>query len=227
MDIGALKRNDIEVWVPFLDGTVLVRYIPRDELLKLNKEATRNTWDKGARIQGETDPGKADLLLGRHVVKGWEGFTMGGEPYPYTPENCDFLMTKWVEFARFVNDTSIDLQVLMSAEKEEAEENLIAHIRARADFPGVNCERCSEARQVDGHIPECETEKGCIIPPLGEWGVKIMAIREKLVRLARLVCPAAVLQASGATPDDLDLLAKAEEAVDRLNPRGGKGGTDG
>jgi hypothetical protein len=227
MDIGALQRDAIEVWVPFLDGMVLVRYIPRDELLELNKEATRNTWDKGRRIQRETDPGKADLLLGRHAVKGWEGFTMGGEPYPYTPENCDFLMTKWVEFARFVNETSIDLQALMTAEKEEAEKSLIAHIRARADFPGVTCEACGEARHMDGHIPECETEKGCIIPPLGEWGVKIMGIRDKLAKLTHLVGPAAVLRASRATPDDLDLLAKAEEAVDQLNPRGSRRGTDG
>jgi hypothetical protein len=123
MEISALQKDDFEVWVPFLDGRVLIRYVSREELVSLNKQATETTWDRKHQLHKENNPVRADILLGRIAVKGWEGFTMNGAPYPYTPENCDFLMTKWVDFARFVNETCIDLQALMDAEKAEAEKN--------------------------------------------------------------------------------------------------------
>ena len=123
MDISALQKDDYEVWVPFLDGKVLIRYLSREELLTLNKQATRTAWDKGHQPQKEHDPVRADILLARKAVKGWEGFIMNGQDYPYTPENCDFLMTKWVDFARFVNEACTDLQALMDAEKAESEKN--------------------------------------------------------------------------------------------------------
>lgn len=123
MDITCLLRDRFEVWVPFLDGRVLVRYVSREELLRLDKEATELTWDRAGRIGRDRDPIRADILLGRAAVRGWEGFTADGLPYPYTEENCDFLMGRWVEFARFVNETCVDLQVLVDAGKGEAEKN--------------------------------------------------------------------------------------------------------
>ncbi|MDR2018569.1 MAG: hypothetical protein LBQ00_06840 [Syntrophobacterales bacterium] len=116
MDISGLQRETFEVWTPFLDGKVKIRYVSRAELFTINSQATRNTWDKGHQLQKEHDPIKADIFLGRAAVKGWEGFTMNGEAYPYTEQNCDFLMGKWVDFARFVNEICIDLQALMDAE---------------------------------------------------------------------------------------------------------------
>ena len=123
MDISALLKDPFEVWVPFLDGRVLIRYVSREELLRLDREATEITWDRASQIRKERDPVRADILLGRAAVKGWEGLTIDGIPYVHTEENCDFLMTRWVEFARFVNDTCVDLQVLVGAEKGEAEKN--------------------------------------------------------------------------------------------------------
>lgn len=123
MDISPLLRDPFEVWVPFLDGRVLIRYVSREELHRLDREATEIAWDGSRRITKERDPVKADILLGRAAVKDWRGFTLGGIPYSYSEENCDFLMTRWVDFARFVNETCTDLQALADAEAGEAEKN--------------------------------------------------------------------------------------------------------
>jgi hypothetical protein len=48
---------------------------------------------------------------------------MEGEEYPYTEENCDFLMARWYEFARFVNDACVDLRALQEEERRRAEKN--------------------------------------------------------------------------------------------------------
>ena len=123
MDISALLKDPFEVWVPFLDGKVFVRYVSREELHRLDREATEFSWERGSPIRKERDPAKADILLGRAAVRGWQGFTLEGIAFPYTVENCDFLMARWVEFAKFVNEACVDLQVLADAEKEESEKN--------------------------------------------------------------------------------------------------------
>ena len=81
------------------------------------------------------------------------------------------------------------------------------------DFPGVSCEECERSREIDGDIPDCETAKGCVIPPLTERGVRVMALREKLVRLRDLVDPGTIVAMYGATIEDIDLLAKMEELI--------------
>jgi hypothetical protein len=123
MDIGALRQDDYQVWVPFQDAEVLVRYVSLDGLRNIAKKATRITWDRRHRKVEELDPGESNRLLGREAVRGWKGITMEGEEYPYTPENCDFLMQRWAEFSRFVNDVCVDLQGLMDAEREEKVKN--------------------------------------------------------------------------------------------------------
>jgi hypothetical protein len=83
----------------------------------------------------------------------------------------------------------------------------------------VSCEECEKAREIDGDIPDCETDKGCVIPRLGERGGRIMAIREKLMKLKDLVDPGTILAAYGATIEDLDLLAKVEELMSVASPK--------
>jgi hypothetical protein len=80
----------------------------------------------------------------------------------------------------------------------------------------VSCEICEEAREIDGDIPDCETAKGCIIPPLTDRGKRIMAMREKLIRLKDLVDPATILAMYGATLNDLELLSKVEELIESV-----------
>jgi hypothetical protein len=122
MEIGALKAEDFQVWMPFADAEVLVRYISLEELREIGRKATRVTWE-GPRTPGnrpvETlDSALANKLLGRAAVRGWRGITMEGEEFPYSPENCDFLMARWLEFVRFVNEASLDLRALQEEERE-------------------------------------------------------------------------------------------------------------
>lgn len=77
----------------------------------------------------------------------------------------------------------------------------------------MSCEECDKAEEIDGAIPDCRTEKGCLIPPLSETGARIMQVREKLMKLKDLVDPATILRMHGVTLDDLDLLAAVEEML--------------
>lgn len=122
MDIGALKTEDFQVWVPFMDAEVLIRYVPLEELRDIGRKASRATWE-GARTPAnrpvETlDPSLANKLLGRAAVRGWSGITMNGEEFPYSPENCDFLMARWLDFSRFVNEACLDLRALQEEERK-------------------------------------------------------------------------------------------------------------
>ena len=74
----------------------------------------------------------------------------------------------------------------------------------------MTCEACNEAREIDGDIPDCETEKGCKIPPLSERGARVLAVREKLVKLKDLVDPGTILFMYAVSVDDLNLLAEIE-----------------
>lgn len=129
MEIEKLSQDSFEVWVPFDDDSeVLFSYVPRDELQKMSKKATKVSFIKHQRTE-EIDATEADLLLGRRAVKDWrplpgkKGFTMHGEPFPYSPENCDLLMTKWHAFARFVNESCVDLELLMEKDQEQIQKN--------------------------------------------------------------------------------------------------------
>ena len=129
MDIGVLTEETFQAWVPFDEDTeVLFEHVPRDELQQLSKKATRISFSKHQRVE-EMDATLADKLLGRRAVKGWrprpgkKGFTNKHDPFPYSPENCDLLMTKWQVFARFVNETCVDLELLMEGERVQIEKN--------------------------------------------------------------------------------------------------------
>ena len=123
MEIGALKQDDFQAWIPFQDAEVLIRYVDIEELRRLNKQATKTAWDRRHQKTEELDALEANRLLGRASVRGWKNITMDGEEYPYTPENCDFLMQKWFEFSRFVNEVCTDFQAMMEAEREVKRKN--------------------------------------------------------------------------------------------------------
>lgn len=75
---------------------------------------------------------------------------------------------------------------------------------------------------MDGIIPDCETDRGCLIPELEQEGRRILEIRSLIVRLAGVVDAGTVLRMAAADLDDLALLAVVE---DELRRRGGA--TDG
>jgi len=119
MEIGVLGKDDLLISVPLAeDAEITLRYVSREELREITKKATKITWNRKHEPKEEFDPVQADLLLGRAAVRGWKGLTMEGEEFPYSPENCDLLMRKWTEFARFVSETCMDLQRLQEEEKK-------------------------------------------------------------------------------------------------------------
>lgn len=120
MDIAAIGERDFEVWVPFHDARVLMRYVGLDELRAIQASATRRSLEQGSEISEDLDHREAGRLLGRASVRDWEGFTLNGEEFPWSRENCDLLMDRWTEFARFVSDTALDLARIERARSEES-----------------------------------------------------------------------------------------------------------
>lgn len=108
MELGRLIQQDhAEAWVDFSeDSKVLLRYVTREELARIYRESKKTVF-KNHQREEETDSLKADKLLGRAAVRDWQGFTLNGESLPCTSENIDLLMSRWVEFSRFVNEQSI------------------------------------------------------------------------------------------------------------------------
>ncbi len=125
MEIGALKRDDFEVWVRFMDAEVLVRYVSLEELQRIGKKATRREWDGKHRPLETMDALEANRLLGRAAVRGWKGLTVDGAEFPFSPENRDLLMTRWSDFAKFVGDACTDLQALAGEERRRLEKNSV------------------------------------------------------------------------------------------------------
>lgn len=125
MEIEALTRDDFKVWVPFEDAEVQLRYVPLDELRSIISQATERKYDPSR-------PGKtcerlshAELgrLMGRAAVRGWRGITMCGSAYEYTPEHCDFLMSRWSAFAKLVSEVCLDLIALEEAARKQSLKN--------------------------------------------------------------------------------------------------------
>ena len=107
--------------MPFLDAEVLMRYVGLEELRAIQSSATRKSLDRGGALKEELDHAEAGRLLGRASVRGWQGFTLKGEDFPWTPENCDMLMARWTEFARFAGETALDLVKLEESRLKESE----------------------------------------------------------------------------------------------------------
>lgn len=123
MDIAGLKQDDYEVWMRFQDAEVLVRYVSADEIRDINNKATRRSWDGKHQPVSALDTALVHKMLGRASVRGWCGITLEGAEFPYTPENCDFLMERWTEFIQFVQWACSDLAVLVAAQQETAAKN--------------------------------------------------------------------------------------------------------
>jgi hypothetical protein len=129
MDLSGLKQTTLQAWVPFDDDTeVLLAYVSREDLRRLRKKAASIKFI-GHQKTEEVDPKEADKLLGRIAVKNWRalpgrpGFTMGGKAFPYSVENCDFLMEGLNEFANFINEASIEFSNFVQEEKEQEVKN--------------------------------------------------------------------------------------------------------
>lgn len=80
---------------------------------------------------------------------------------------------------------------------------------------------------MDGLTPDCQTDKGCPVPPPGPAGQHILEIRSLLVRLHNLVDAGTVCRICNVDRHDLELLAAIEDQLSEEKPDGeGHQGTD-
>ena len=123
MDISATRKEGFSAWVKFgEDVCVLVKHISREELREIYKKATKVTFTNHQKGE-EFDPIKADSLLGRAAILNWSGITDGEAEFPCTPENIDLLMRRHNAFAKFINDTCVDIDYLLREELESTKKN--------------------------------------------------------------------------------------------------------
>ncbi len=143
MDIEALRDKDIEVWVPFNDASILMRYVGLDELREIRQSATVRRWPRGevegqrqAEPEAALDLAEEGRLFGRAAVRGWKGLTLKGEEFPFSPDNCDLLISRWSEFARFVGEVSLDLKRLEHERMEKSKKKSLTTSAPEAIIAG-------------------------------------------------------------------------------------------
>ena len=92
------------------------------DLNKIERAAVKIDWKKHRMVE-ESDEIKRNKLLARRVVKGWENLTVGGKEFPYSQENCDFLMAKSYQFSDFVNVTCVEMTCFVEEKHCDAKKN--------------------------------------------------------------------------------------------------------
>lgn len=125
MDISALKKDRFQAWVPFDDEVkILIRFVPRDELVAIGKKAVVVTLDpKTKKESRDYDVIAADVMIAKAAVVDWDGLTLDGEPFPCTAENIELLVSKWGEFSKFISNACVDVGLLAVKQQEQAEKN--------------------------------------------------------------------------------------------------------
>ena len=118
--------DEREKWFPFDEDTeIQIRYLGFKDLKKLNDKA-----NKVKRMEGRARTDFFNCLLGRKVILGWRkiddhahpGLIVKGNPFPYTQENIDYLMSNSSTFSKFINDYCTDAEAF-DIEAEEAAKN--------------------------------------------------------------------------------------------------------
>jgi hypothetical protein len=111
------------------------------------------------------------------------------------------------------------------------------------DYPGVSCEKCKEALEIDDVEPPCfnsplsRGDRGvfpsplegegqgegevpgvnaCWIPKLDERGQRILELRSKLIALQGLVDSETILKMYDATIEDIEMLSFLEEELKKM-----------
>jgi hypothetical protein len=95
-------------WIQYDEDTEVL-------ILLLSKEEIRAIGQKSSKAGKKSGP-VYDKLLGRAAVKGWRhktnldqpGFSVKGQPFPFSLENLDELMIKSSSFSKFVNDQCLN-----------------------------------------------------------------------------------------------------------------------
>jgi hypothetical protein len=128
MELGNFLSDDKVYRIPFGNpsegGFVHLRFVARDKMNDLFRKSSSINYDPVSHVRkAEPDSKKFDRFTGECAVAGWEGLTVNGEEYPFTPENRDALMLRNTTFAKFVHDMSDDIIALERAHQEAVRGN--------------------------------------------------------------------------------------------------------
>lgn len=125
-ELGVFDEERKE-WIQFdEDAEVLIEFIPREELKEVSKKAEKLARKSGVDISEIQTP-----ILGKRAVKGWRkiddhkhpGFTIKGQPFPFSEENVVMLLKRSYEFFNFVHEYATNARFFLEAEKERAAKN--------------------------------------------------------------------------------------------------------
>lgn len=145
MDVSGLIQAEnggraISAWLPFSDEVeVHIGYLKREELRAINKESTKTSFVNHQPVP-DFDATKADVKTGKKAVLGWRarkndkgeqvnpdipetGFHNNGAEFPCNADNIEIMMKGWNGFSAFVNQSCIDLDLLVQAQKENVVKN--------------------------------------------------------------------------------------------------------
>lgn len=78
------------------------------------------------------------------------------------------------------------------------------------------CGTCEEVRAIDNIAPDCETERGCLIPKLSEDERRVMTTYMQLNSAADMFGPGLIMQHNNISRSDLELLLFVNQEVDML-----------
>jgi hypothetical protein len=124
MDVGILREKlTTEVQYPGGDDVfVTLEYVSPDEIKAMSRKCKTINYIRHQPVEG-TDTDKLLLLLCRRAVKGWKGFTDGGQEFPCTPENIEFMVRHDYDFPRFVQDVCTDIHRMKRSQAEASAKN--------------------------------------------------------------------------------------------------------
>lgn len=125
MDISRLKKKNLRVWLPMMDGVeVLCCHLSQPDFDAISAACITTKFDNRThRRLEERDDKKFRAELGKAIVEDWRGIDDEGKPYPCTPENVVYLMEECTEFRLLVMDAPLSLERMLAAEKEELGKN--------------------------------------------------------------------------------------------------------
>lgn len=126
MDISALIDSPERTFlVEYNDEiTVTLRAISREQMNTLLQQATVTRFNRSThQKESDFDHLAYGESIGRAAIVAWTGLEAGGQPFPCTPDNAGLIMRRWADFAKFVADSSSDLERLIEAEKELVRKN--------------------------------------------------------------------------------------------------------
>lgn len=125
MDIGKLKRNSLQVWLPLIEGVeVLCRHLSQSAFDAITRDCKTIKLNPATQVKTEEiDEAKFRSAMARAVVVDWRGLEEDGAPWPCTPKNIDYLMEECTEFRLLVRGAPLSLGRMLAAEKEATAKN--------------------------------------------------------------------------------------------------------